>query len=772
MSNPNPPISQGDIAFYDNYIPSLDDGIYTIHVQSEIEGTDTGDYFKEPITQQFQVRGPQFSLPADEVHSCYPPANGNSTYDQYLPNIVLNKRALPWERYFDPGDKKVPWLCLLVFKEGEIAVDPKTRSPLKSALVTQFLSDTDDTLAPSIPLTSIPADVQQSQCAYIQVEADAFLAVAPKIDELEYLAHVRQVDTGDQAVMGMEDEGWFSVVTGNRLLKTSGAQGQRFYVHLVSLEGYYDLLSNPSSWPKKGSDPSTGKAITLASLYNWTFLSQPETLNFRQLVENFVTQAGGNPDNLLLRRYPEAPADPDPATKTALERFANGYVPLNYQTPAGETTFAWYRSPLTPVIAQPLPRPDQNYHYPSADALMIYDAANGVFDQSYAAAWSMGRALALADGAFAQALFTFRRNAYAVVGQLLDNLESIGDATKDDLAQIVQQSVVRDTFKSMLTAPAGAAFAKQLQAPAAPRGKRIVKSAAAENPVDAAKAFLGQPQVQALLTDQVREELEPIAAWIAQKQLLQDIPFDHLVPDQSMLPAESLRFFYLDQNWLDALADGALSIGFHSSKEAFYTQAMKGVIDDAVAFQIKTMRDNLLGKATGDTEADSPLEAMSGILIRSAVVSGWPGLTVQAFKGDFQGTRLKTLRMERLSANVLLCIFLDIPDTVMLAEPQQGLCFGVEDGQGDDQIIQLRQLANPPGKPTGKNFPASDGFASFFRPATGNLGDDVLNINDGSKSVVQTMGQSQYLNTALTPAQFAMEMVKAPEALSFQPKSS
>lgn len=34
-----------------------------------------------------------------------------------------------------------------------------------------------------------------------------------------------------------------------------------------------------------------------------------------------------------------------------------------------------------------------------------------------------------------------------------------------------------------------------------------------------------------------------------------------MVADEAMLPPESIRFFYLDNSWLDALIDGAFGIG-------------------------------------------------------------------------------------------------------------------------------------------------------------------------------------------------------------------
>ena len=43
-----------------------------------------------------------------------------------------------------------------------------------------------------------------------------------------------------------------------------------------------------------------------------------------------------------------------------------------------------------------------------ADAALRYDSTTGMLDASYAAAWQLGRLLALQDQAFAQALYRFR----------------------------------------------------------------------------------------------------------------------------------------------------------------------------------------------------------------------------------------------------------------------------------------------------------------------------------------------------------------------------
>jgi hypothetical protein len=71
-------------------------------------------------------------------------------------------------------------------------------------------------------------------------------------------------------------------------------------------------------------------------------------------------------------------------------------------------------------------------------------------------------------------------------------------------------------------------------------------------------------------------------------QLLSEIPFPYLVADMSQLPVESIRFFYIDTNWVNALVSGAFSIGRSCSDEIIFdvkvsTKASKqGFISDYI----------------------------------------------------------------------------------------------------------------------------------------------------------------------------------------------
>ena len=67
-------------------------------------------------------------------------------------------------------------------------------------------------------------------------------------------------------------------------------------------------------------------------------------------------------------------------------------------------------------------------------------------------------------------------------------------------------------------------------------------------------------------SDAEKEAWNYITDWLSRLRLLDGVPFPYIVPSEGMLPSESIRFFHLDRNWLDALVDGALSTGVLDSR--------------------------------------------------------------------------------------------------------------------------------------------------------------------------------------------------------------
>jgi hypothetical protein len=245
---------------------------------------------------------------------------------------------------------------------------------------------------------------------------------------------------------------------------------------------------------------------------------------------------------------------------------------------------------------------------------------------------------------------------------------------------------------------------------------------------------------------------------LAELRLLHSVPFNYLVADASLLPSESIRFFYLDRNWTDALIAGVLSIGTFTTAERAQLEALREVVRDEVDEAERTIR-------MPDDEARLSAEggAVSGFLLRSKLVSGWPGLHVRGYAVDRQADddilaesdpdRLKVLRMERLAPAVLVVLFDGVPAVVHLEEPRQGIQFGalrpVDEPLSTKRSVPLRnaQTADDLG---------GDPVAVPFR--RGSAG--VIHLRRLRNTIALKPGTN--IGTSLDANEFAVEMLRFP----------
>ncbi len=99
---------------------------------------------------------------------------------------------------------------------------------------------------------------------------------------------------------------------------------------------------------------------------------------------------------------------------------------------------SWYRGPLVPVV---IPAATLNLIFANADEALQYDAKTGLLDASYAAAWQLGRLLALQAPEFARTLF-HSQSGY-VAAALLDKAETTFadfDASESEDARSARRS--------------------------------------------------------------------------------------------------------------------------------------------------------------------------------------------------------------------------------------------------------------------------------------------------------------------------------------------
>lgn len=269
-----------------------------------------------------------------------------------------------------------------------------------------------------------------------------------------------------------------------------------------------------------------------------------------------------------------------------------------------------------------------------------------------------------------------------------------------------------------------------------------------------AKQYMVQPP------DQGGTGLLPggVSDWLAALRLTEGVPFQHLVVDDRLLPPESIRFFYLDRNWTDALVAGALSVSAITAGDRAQLQALYPQIRDEL-----DAAERLVRVPGNEVAARGPADVVTGLLIRSQAVSGWPAMHVRAYRNevpddgpDDDQSRLHLMRLERLAPSVLLALFDGVPAVVHVEEPRSGLQFGFEltDPQPEGSVAYNLPLRNPgTGTETGGTVPVP------FRPhAPG-----VVDLAALQASIVKAVGGNG------SGAEFALQALRFPYRQVFGP---
>ncbi len=258
-----------------------------------------------------------------------------------------------------------------------------------------------------------------------------------------------------------------------------------------------------------------------------------------------------------------------------------------------------------------------------------------------------------------------------------------------------------------------------------------------------------------------------ITDWLARLDQLYGVPFEYLVPDYRMLPPESIRWAFLDPNWLARANDGALSVGRQSTFDALLDRQFEDEIASSVSLAVPLQRSKLRGvPLPQDVSVGGTLAVL---LIRSALVSGYPGLEVKATNSA--GHAVQLVRMDHLAADVLLVIFAELPAEVELVEPAEGLHFGVREENGAPTTL-LRSLQ--PGS-LGRQV-TNDGTAVAVNLAWRN-DDPTLGVLDIAASCAAIGDALQRhdgwpAGKSLGSGELAIEMVRAPGLQRFVPNTS
>ncbi len=176
------------------------------------------------------------------------------------------------------------------------------------------------------------------------------------------------------------------------------------------------------------------------------------------------------------------------------------------------------------------------------------------------------------------------------------------------------------------------------------------------------------PDLAAWKADQITIPAR-LAEFLADIRLLRRVPLSYLVPDPDLLPPESIRFFHVNQTWVDRVIDGVISNTTVGTVDFHYTLSVLAAVRSAV---------------------DPAPNGMTGMLIRSELVRRWPTMVVQAYSDpnapiDAEST-VQVLRAEPVSRDILIALFAGQPARVHLREPFDGVRYGVEPPDDVDTV--------------------------------------------------------------------------------------
>tara|TARA_B100000700_G_scaffold327176_1_gene440917 strand:+ start:1586 stop:2548 length:963 start_codon:yes stop_codon:yes gene_type:complete len=205
-----------------------------------------------------------------------------------------------------------------------------------------------------------------------------------------------------------------------------------------------------------------------------------------------------------------------------------------------------------------------------------------------------------------------------------------------------------------------------------------------------------------------------VKRWLTNLRVLKNIPFQYIVPTEHALPAESVRFFHIDRNWIDALVDGALSVSLSTTSEKEWIlegddktryQKIMESLNKREALDAGELRYTIRNSLQGNIDAENIAKnttvggGLTGMLFRSKIVKDYPGIEISAFNHT-SGTNpwdasnsIQVIRMSRLSDSILLCIFNGRPTHLRIQEPSEGIRIGLDTGNNSGEYkLKLKEL--------------------------------------------------------------------------------
>jgi len=609
-------MSSATITFYSNHQPALEDGDYTVEISQKLGIKDNATPAIAPSIQDqtlsFHVSGPRFVLDASLIHSMYPPTGGKGDYRATLPSLVLNRSTLPWERspvYPEITAVSAPWLFLLVVDETEAKLVTEQNNGAVSGLVQTFSSSATGKppLSPE-ELTRLPEKIN-----YLEVDASLSGLFPATLAELQYLAYAR-VKTNADGTPGEEK----AVLVSNRLPQA----GHSSTVYLVSLENNYIGTDGTATF--KGI---TNDNYVLPYLYKWPYYAFDEKLYCitQTVAEKLQKIEPSLPDlsSLLDHLYDNTSAfkaalqgikitekDNLKVIEAAAELPGSTFHQLLSHLPGGFAAFS--TDPVAASITS------------SGTVKLAYQQLEESVDGSmpkYTSAWYRGP-LAASVIDLTKLNPNFPLVAPAVKGQSPEPPQFSKALIINDTASQIEDLSYAAAFElGRLTALDDVDFSTGFF--------KWKSETAMALRLEDLKKLTGYKNIMHLPLDD-KPQVNPLPQHVEDKftawKKLEGIPYRYLIPDPKLLPNESIRFFQLDRHWVNAFICGAFSIGHTVAAD--------------LSEQLKTL-------------FLTEQEEVTGFLIRSLTVSGWPDFQVNAHPSP-RGKDLSLVRKDNLDVDTRL----------------------------------------------------------------------------------------------------------------------
>jgi hypothetical protein len=281
---------------------------------------------------------------------------------------------------------------------------------------------------------------------------------------------------------------------------------------------------------------------------------------------------------------------------------------------------------------------------------------------------------------------------------------------------------------------------------------------------------------------------DTISNWLGRLKLLYGVPLNYLVPDEGMLPPESIRFFYLDANWTNALVDGAFSIGRNlTAIESTVSMAMDKAASPLVNSEAAIGSASIRAAALGVTPPVVSFKTVSGFMLRSTVVKDCPGLGVNPYPvgGTPDNTDpnkvvlLNILRMERLGpdSDTLICLVEGDIFRVDIHEAPEALHYGINSFSVTNNVISSEKTIFPFTKNKDGNGPSVT--MDMKNPQVMNLATSncFRSTNDPRTLKMQTLASliaasQQPAITKIDASEMGFEMVEGVGMVSFLNKKT